>query len=113
MGSLRQLGSEDATRGLVQLLATRQVTDRVLEQTMSFLRRFWLSNTQVIEMEASGQCLSQGQEAVRLLLPVLQAQSLGERRWCGHCWKLTLDPQFADVYEVPAVWVLLRCGRRV
>ena len=91
MESLRQLGSEDATRGLVQLLASRQVTDRVLEQTSSFLRQFWLSNTQVIEMEASGQCLDPAQESVRLLLPVLRAQSLGERRWCGHCWKLTPD----------------------
>ena len=64
MESLRQLGSEDTTRGLVQLLASRQVTDQVLEQTISFLRRFWLSNTRVIEMEASGQCLNAGQEAV-------------------------------------------------
>jgi len=91
MKSLRQLGSEDTGRGLVQLLASRQVTDRVLEQTISFLRQFWLSNTQVIEMEASGQCLNPQQESVRLLLPVLRAQSLGERRWCGHCWKLTPD----------------------
>jgi hypothetical protein len=91
MESLRQLGSEDTGRGLVQLLASRQVTDRVLEQTISYLRQYWLSNTQVIEMEASGQCLDPQQESVRLLLPVLRAQSLGERRWCGHCWKLTPD----------------------
>ena len=85
MQSLRQLGSEDTTRVLVQLLAARQVTDQVLEQTISFLQRCWLTNTQVIEMEASGQSLHPQQEAVRLLLPVLRAQSLGERRWCGHC----------------------------
>ena len=91
MDSLRQLGSEDTARVLVQLLASRQVTDQVLEQTISFLKRFWLSNTQVIEMEANGQSLHPQQEAVRLLLPVLRAQSLGERRWCGHCWKLTPD----------------------
>ena len=58
MKSLRQLGSEDTTHGLVQLLASRQVTDRVLEQTISFLGQFWLSNMQVIEMEVSGQCLN-------------------------------------------------------
>ena len=42
-------------------------------------------------MEESGQALAEEQESMRLLLPALRAQSLGKRRWCGHCWKLTPD----------------------
>ena len=67
------------------------MTGRVLDQAISLLQQFWLSNGRVIDMEARGQALTAEQEAVRLLLPVLRAQSLGKRRWCGHCWKLTPD----------------------
>ena len=91
MESLRQVGAVDATRCLVRLLASGQVTGRDLDQSISLLQHHWLSNGRVIDMEARGQVLTAEQEAVRLLLPVLRAQSLGKRRWCGHCWKLTPD----------------------
>ena len=91
MSSLRQVGSGDSTRVLVRLLASRKVSNEALACAISFLHRFWLTNTQVAEIEDSGQALTKAQESVRLLLPVLRAQSTGERRWCGWCWALTPD----------------------
>ena len=87
--------------------------DQVLEQTISFLQQFWVPSMLVIQMEESGQSVTEHQENVRLLLvlPVLRAQSLGKRPWCGHCWKLA--PQFASVHKVPAVRLLLQRGRSV
>jgi hypothetical protein len=91
MISLRQVGSGDTTRILVRLLASRQVSSQALSCAISFLHSHWLTNTQVAEVEDSGQALTKAQEATRLLLPVLRAQSTGERRWCGWCWALTPD----------------------
>ena len=50
-----------------------------------------LTNSQVAEMEDCGQALTEEQEVNRLLLPVLRAQAVAERRWCGCCWALTPD----------------------
>ena len=91
MNSLRQVGSGDTTRILVRLLASRKVSSQALACAISFLQRHWLTNTQVAEIEDSGQALTEAQEVTRLLLPVLRAQSMGERRWCGWCWALTPD----------------------
>ena len=91
MTSLRQVGSGDTTRILVRLLASRKVSSQALAYTISRLQRQWLTNAQVAEIENSGQALTNVQEVVRLLLPVLRAQSTGERRWCGWCWALTPD----------------------
>ena len=111
MNSLRQVGAGDTTRILVRLMASRQVSSEALACAISYLQGFWLTNTQVAEIEDSGQFLTGAQEGTRLLLPVLRAQSTGERRWCGWCWALT--PQPANVHEVPGVRVLLRCGRGI
>jgi hypothetical protein len=91
MNSLRQVGSGDTTRILVRLLASRQVSSEALACAISFLQQIWLTNGQVAEIEDSGQALTKEQEVTRLLLPVLRAQSMGERRWCGWCWALTPD----------------------
>ena len=91
MNSLRRVGSCDSTRTLVRLLASRRVSSQTLARTIKCLQQFWLSNTQLAEIEENGQTLTKEQEAVRLLLPVLRAQSSGERRWCGCCWALTPD----------------------
>ena len=91
MTSLRQVGSADTTCTLVRLLASRQVSRQTLQQAISMLQRVWVSNAQAADAEAQGQSLSKNQEATRLLLPVLQAEALGMRRWCGHCWKMTPD----------------------
>ena len=91
MTSLRQVGSGDTTRILVRLLASRKVSSQALACAISYLQGHWLTNTQVAEIEDSGQALSRPQEVTRLLLPVLRAQSTGERRWCGWCWALTPD----------------------
>jgi hypothetical protein len=91
MQSLRQVGSGDTTRILVRLLASRKVSSQALACTISFMQRHWLTNAQVAEIEGSGQALTEAQEVTRLLLPVLRAQSTGERRWCGWCWALTPD----------------------
>jgi hypothetical protein len=91
MNSLRQVGSGDTTRILVRLLASRQVSSQSLTSAILLLQGHWLTNTQVAEVEDSGQALTEVQEATRLLLPVLRAQSTGERRWCGWCWALTPD----------------------
>ena len=56
---------------------------------------------QVAEIEDSGQALTKEEDSVRLLLPVLRAQSTGERQWWG--WYLGTE----DVLEVPGVRVLL------
>jgi hypothetical protein len=101
MNSLRQVGSGDSTRTFVRLLASRQVSSQTLAQTIKFLQQFWLSNTQVAEIEDCGQTLTTEQEVTRLLLPVLRAQSSGERRWCGWCWALTSE--LADVHKVPRI----------
>ena len=90
--SLRQVGSGDTTRILVRLLASRKVSSEALACAISVTQHFWLTNTQVAEIEDSGQALTKQQEATRLLLPVLQAQAMGERRWCGWCLALTPDP---------------------
>ena len=89
MNSLRQVGSGDTTRILVRLLASRKVSSEALACAISFMQQFWLTNTQVAEVEDSGQALTETQEVTRLLLPVLRAQAVGERRWCGWCWALT------------------------
>ena len=91
MNSLRLVGSGDTTRILVRLLASRKVSSQALACAISFLQQAWLTNTQVAEIEDSGQALTKEQEVTRLLLPVLRAQSTGERRWCGWCWALTPD----------------------
>ena len=91
MNLLRQVGSGDSTRTFVRLLASRQVSSQTLAYTIQSLQQLWLSNTQVAEIEDCGQTLTKEQESVRLLLPVLRAQSSGERRWCGWCWALTPD----------------------
>ena len=96
MSSLRQLGSGDSTRTFVCLLASRRVSSQTLCFTIRVLQQLWLSNTQVAEIEESGQALTKEQEGTRLLLPVLRAQSSGERRWCGWCWALTPDRCFPD-----------------
>ena len=58
---------------------------------LTYMQPIWLTNTQVAEIEDSGQqTLTKEQEVTRLLLPVLQAQSMGERRWCG--WVLGTYP---------------------
>ena len=91
MASLRLVGSGDSTRTFVRLLASKRVSSKTLARTINCLQQCWLSNTQVAEIEDSGQSLTRQQETVRLLLPVLRAQSSGERRWCGWCWALTPD----------------------
>ena len=84
MTSLRQVGSGDITRILVLLMASRQVSSQALSCAISYLQMHWLTNTQV-----AGGGLTDAHEVTRLLLPVLRAQSTGERRWCGWCWALT------------------------
>ena len=91
MESLRQVGSGDTTRILVRLLASRKVSSQALACAIAFMQGNWLTNTQVAEIEDSGQTLTEAQGVTRLLLPVLRAQSTGERRWCGWCWALTPD----------------------
>jgi len=91
MASLRRVGTGDSTHTFVRLLASRRVSSQTLARTIKGLQQYWLSNTQVAEIEDSGQTLTKAQEGTRLLLPVLRAQSSGERRWCGWCWALTPD----------------------
>ena len=79
MNSLMHVGSGDSTRILVRLLASRQVSSQTLACAISCMKRLWLTNVEVAEIEDNGQALTKAQEVTRLLLPVLQAQSLGER----------------------------------
>ena len=95
MRLLGQLRSGETTRSLVRLLASRQVSSQTLTRAIPFLQQFWLSNTQVADIEDSGQALTNQHGATRLLLPVLRAQAVGERRWCGWCWALTPDHRTA------------------
>ena len=58
MNSLRQVGSGDTTRIFVRLLASRKVGSEALACAISYLQRYWLTNTQVAEIEDSGQALT-------------------------------------------------------
>ena len=80
INSCRQVGMENTTCILVRLLGSRRVGSQVLTCPISLMQEFWLSNTQVAEIEDSRQVLPQKQEELtRLLLPVLWTQSTGER----------------------------------
>ena len=89
MNSFRQVGSGDTTHILVRLLASKG------EQPGSCL---CLTNAQVAEIEDSGQALTKEHEVTRLLLlPVLRAQSTGERRFKSFWTNIFLKLNFFDI----------------
>ena len=73
-------GDVDIVRLLAEAGVDVNVCSQTLARTIECLQRYWLSSTQVAEIEDCGQILTNEQEAARLLLPVLRAQSSRERR---------------------------------
>ena len=49
------------------------------------------TDAQTAEASDHDDVLSMIQQAAALLLPVLQAEASGDRRWCAYCFKLSSD----------------------
>ena len=83
--------SIDACCPLVRLLASRRLTRASPDQAIAMLSMHMPTDAQSVEASDHDDVLSSRQHAPALLLPVLQAEASGDRRWCAYCLKLSSD----------------------
>ena len=79
---------EDPARCLVLMLRSRRISDQHLEENIAYLSLLRVSKR---EEAAAEPVMRSNFEMARIVVPVLEAQLKGERRWCAHCLKLTPD----------------------
>ena len=94
MKSMDRVGAtdgKDPARCLVLMLKSRRIPIQSLAHSIAFLRPYIPTRRDVTRAEAGITPLIQQQKAARLVVPVLEAQLKGERRWCAYCLKLTPD----------------------
>ena len=82
---------EDPARGLVLLLQSRRCTNDDLTVAIQYVRQSLPTRREVARAEATGEPLQSFSRTARLVLPVLEAELAGQRRWCGGCLRLTPD----------------------
>ena len=86
--SIGQVGAPDSinpARCFVRILQSRRVTDQCLRDTIAGWKPFVPTDQCCCER------LSPEQQTAQLVIPVLEAQLAGERRWCAYCLTLTPD----------------------
>ena len=76
---------EDPARGLVLLLQSRRCTNDDLALAIQHIRKFLPTRRLLVTFSAPFHRMA------RLVLPVLEAELAGQRRWCGGCLRLTPD----------------------
>ena len=81
----------DPIRGLVLFLRSRRVTAMALNHVVEGCRLHLPSKRETFEAEAGGEPLDMWQLMARHVLPILQAQARGKRRWCDWCLRVTPD----------------------
>ena len=96
--SVDQVGAPDSVdpaRTFVLMLRSRRVTDQCLRDTIAHLRRATSTTRKNIARQArakaDGEPLAAIQQVAQMVIPVLEAQLQGERRWCAYCLTLTPD----------------------
>ena len=81
--------SHHLAHSLVVLLASRRVDPLRIAADLASMQT-WMPSKRELRMSDTTP-LSPRQTTARMLVPVLEAQLRGERRWCAHCLKLTPD----------------------
>ena len=81
----------DPIRGLVLLLRSRRVSAEALDHTIDRCKKHHPSERQVSLDEAGGKPLDDWQLMARHVLPILQAEAKGKKRWCAWCCRVTPD----------------------
>ena len=82
---------EDPARGLVLLLQSRRCTNDDLALAIQYERQNLPTRREVAKAEATGEPLDPFSRTARLVVPVLEAELAGQRRWCGGCLRITPD----------------------
>ena len=81
----------DPIRGLVLLLQSRRVSAAILGQTIEYCKRYDPCEERISLAEAGGMPLDDWHLMAQHVLPILEAEAKGKRRWCGWCLRVTPD----------------------
>ena len=81
----------DPVRGLVLLLRSRRVSTAALDQAIDLCKHHHPSKRQISLAEAGGKPLTDWHLMSRHVLPILQAEAKGQKRWCDWCFRVTPD----------------------
>ena len=81
----------DPIRGLVLLLQSRRVSTAAMNQATERCESHYPSEQQISVAEAGGEPLTDWHLMAQHVLPILEAEAKGKRRWCGWCLRVTPD----------------------
>ena len=81
----------DPIRGLVLLLRSRRVSTAALDQAIDQCKSYHPSERGISLAEAGGTPLTDWHLMARHVLPILQAEAKGQKRWCDWCFRVTPD----------------------
>lgn len=89
VGRVSAEGGENTGHCFVLILASRRVDPVRLAADLATMQT-WMPNKRELRM-ADTIPLTPLHETARLLVPILYAETIGERRWCAQCHKITPD----------------------
>jgi hypothetical protein len=81
----------DPIRGLVLLLRSRRVSTAALDQAITGCKKYYPSEREISLAEAGGKPLDDFHLMAQHVLPILQAEAKGKKRWCDWCFRVTPD----------------------
>jgi hypothetical protein len=81
----------DPIRGLVLLLRSRRVNTASLDHTIARCKQHHPSKREISLAEAGGKPLDDFHLMAQHVLPILQAEAKGKKRWCDWCFRVTPD----------------------
>ena len=98
----------DPIRGLVLFLRSRRVSTAALDQSLVLCKYHHPSERQISLAEAGGKPLTDFHLMARHVLPILQAEAKGQKRWCDWCFRVTPDQ---DLLLCSGCWQVGYCNR--
>jgi hypothetical protein len=98
----------DPVRGLVLFLRSRRVSTAALDQSLVMCKYYHPSKRQISLAEAGGTPLTVFHLMARHVLPILQAEAKGQKRWCDWCLRVTPDQ---DLLLCSGCWQVGYCNR--
>ena len=98
----------DPIRGLVLFLRSRRVSTAALDQSIDLCKLHHPSEREISLAEAGGKQLNDFHLMARHVLPILQAEAKGQKRWCDWCFRVTPDQ---DLLLCSGCWQVGYCNR--
>ena len=98
----------DPVRGLVLFLRSRRVSTAALDQSLLMCKYHHPTKRQISLAEAGGTPLTDFHLMARHVLPILQAEAKGQKRWCDWCLRVTPDQ---DLLLCSGCWQVGYCNR--